>query len=201
MPTEGKINLPTAVQFYDAFLKRYEQERKSHNDNEWEKVWTDTNLWSNLMIYRKNAVLREVAQSLYLQCYDREPLRLDAVFTTPDPKSQQLWDWFPIIVAIEHENNPWGFHGEINKLFSICCALKVGITYALLDQRKKPDEIKRIILDRIKRSYESRGSLINEDPKTEYLFLIGHECKPRMIEWSALMFNAGQGTKTASFLS
>ena len=193
--------MPTAVQFYDAFLKRYEQERKSYNDKEWENVWTDTNLWSNLMIYRKDAIIREIARNLHLQCYDREPLHLDAVFTTPDQKRQQLWDWFPIIVAIEHENNPWGFHGEINKLFSVCCPLKVGITYALLDQRKKPDEIKKILLERISKSYENRINLINEDPKTEYLFLVGSECKPRVIQWSALMFRADQGPKNASFSS
>lgn len=82
------------------------------------------------MIYNEDSVIRQTAQDLNLIAYRGEPLHIDAIFTTT-----KQWDWFPINVAIEHENDPRGFHGEINKLISVRSSLKIGITYSIIDDK------------------------------------------------------------------
>lgn len=190
-----------AIEFHESFLKQYEKTRNSYGDTEWAEIWIDTNMWSNLMIYNNDSVIRRIAPDLNLQSYNREPLRLDAVFTTSDPGHQKLWDWFPIVFAVEHENDPRGFHGEIHKLFSINCPLKVGITYALLDMKKDPIEIKKLIHNRINYAHSARNKLIREDPQTKYLFLVGVEERPRILSWSALTFRADQNPEQANFFN
>ena len=102
-------------------------------------IWEDISRWSDLMIYNakpssdEDAVVRTVASQLGLKCYPREPLHLDAVFVKRDAES---WEWFPVLVAIEHENAPAKFETEVQKLLSIRCPLKVGITYALRDTNR-----------------------------------------------------------------
>ncbi|MBW4022614.1 MAG: hypothetical protein HIU92_05645 [Proteobacteria bacterium] len=119
----------TAERFLTHFTALYDEQRAALSDEEWGIVWGDASSWSSFMIYDEKSVVRKLAETLNLTCFNGEPMRLDAVFT-PTAK----YDWFPIAVAIEHENNHRGFHGEINKLLSIKCPLKVGVTYSIIER-------------------------------------------------------------------
>lgn len=75
---------------------------------------------------------------------------------------------------LEHENLPRKFYEEIRKLLSVRTPLKVGITYALNEQgnyQRIPDRIRATV----KEEFHKINGLIGEDPRTEYLFLIGLE--------------------------
>lgn len=126
------------------------------------------------MIYDADSVIRRIALN-DLTCFPKEPMHIDAIFT-----STERWDWFPIEIAIEHENNPRSFHGEINKLISIASPLKVGITYAI--EENSIDSVKNKIQDDLINSFKKRRCICNEE---EYLFIIGVEdiAKKREIKW------------------
>jgi len=71
------------------------------------------------MLWDSRSVLARTAEALSLYYYPGEPLRIDAVFSA---KKRQ---WFPMSVAIEHENQPSGLASEIRKLLSVRVPLKV----------------------------------------------------------------------------
>jgi hypothetical protein len=169
----GSDKMPTASEFFGEFIKSYKRKRDACRD-EWHDIWTDTNRWSCFMIYDNDSVIRKIALN-GLTCFPREPLHIDAIFT-----STERWDWFPIEIAIEHENNPIGFHGEINKLISIHSPLKVGITYSILDG-KDIAFVKNKVNTSFKESFKKCPSTYEE----EYLFIIGFENpdQQREIEW------------------
>lgn len=112
-----------------------------------------------------------------LRCHNGEPLDLDTVFTTSPDK----WDWFPISIALEHENNLIGVHGEIKKLISIDCPLKVMITYSLIEE-KKIEWVK----GKIRKSFFDALHVTDHlcSRNSEYLFIIGDENgHPRELSW------------------
>ena len=91
------------------FLKAFEQMRERFDNAQWQSIWTDTKDWSQVMIYDPEAVARLIAPSLNLQCWVGEPFRLDVVVHNKNATHC----WFPMHVAIEHENDPRGFGDEI----------------------------------------------------------------------------------------
>lgn len=129
------------------------------------------------MINNDESVIKNIEGYIGLRCHKGEPLRLDAVFTESDE-----WGWFPISIAIEHENNPAGLHGEINKLISIDCELKVAVTYSLLGD-KSMDWVK----DKIEKYFFLSLSKTNflSSRNSEYLFIIGNELSesPQKLSW------------------
>lgn len=138
-------------------------------------------------------MLAQTASELQLHYRNPEQLRLDAVFSNQDL-------WFPIVIAIEHENAGGGFASEVMKLLSVRCRLKVGMTYpwSWCERRqKKLTDIERTIKEYCREISENIG----EDPRTEYLFLVGTEVRERekVIEWYALHFRAGDGCDGATF--
>jgi hypothetical protein len=64
-----------------------------------------------------------------LQAQKNIPFRAGSVFSVEK-------GWFPIVVAIEHENACAGFESEVMKLFSVRCPLKVGIVLPQLEMEK-----------------------------------------------------------------
>ena len=141
--------MTSAKEFREKFLDSYRMARESHRD-EWDAIWTDTARWSNLMIYDPGSVVKSVAEGLHLKCHQREPLSFDAVFVKP---TNPPWDWFPVVVAIEHENNPKTFDGEVKKLLSIRCRLKVGITYVLSSDTGDADALRTKIASNIQNQF------------------------------------------------
>ena len=164
--------MPTAEGFLEAFIKKY-NEKHYENQEQWEVIWTDTYNWSNFII---ECVIKSINYE-NLRCHNGEPLRLDAVFT-----GANLWDWFPISIALEHENNPIGVHGEIKKLISIDCPLKVLITYSLIGE-KEVNWVKEKIRKSFFESLHRTDHLLSRN--SEYLFIIGKELhdKPKELSW------------------
>jgi hypothetical protein len=190
----------SAKDFCAKFITAYRAAREHHR-TDWEAIWMDTRRWSGMMIYdakpyqENDAVVRTVASQLGLKCYPREPLSFDAVFVKLDTPS---WDWFPVLVAIEHENNPHTFDDEVKKLLSIRCPLKVGITYALSsDTRGNPADIHGKIARSIENRFNTIKGEVMEDAETQYLFLIGSEVErgQRELQWFSLEFRAGDGPR------
>ena len=118
------------------------------------------------------------------------PNPADAVFHAKNSQS-----WFPIQVAIEHENDPRGFRDEIQKLLSIRSRLKVGITYALIGEGSQSNLQRRVEED-IRREFDFAiaNDLPQEDGTTEYLFLLGCEINVRELLWCKLIFNAANAS-------
>lgn len=187
-----------ATDFYTAFLQAFGRMKIRFDDAQWESRWTNTKDWSKLMIYDPDAVIRAVADSFDadLACWAErpyEPLHLDAVFHVKNSRS-----WFPIGVAIEHENAAHTFSDEIQKLLSVRCPLKVGITYSLISDGSQAD-LQARVEDEIRREFAAANALTQEDDTTEYLFLLGYEVTHRVLQWRKLIFNAAAGPAGQSF--
>jgi hypothetical protein len=183
----------TATDFLARFTAEYDAARQRHTDAEWSAAWCDNKpgAWTRLMIGAEDAVMRSVAHRLGRTCARGEPLRYDAVFVRG---GAERWEQFPILVAIEHENS-WGtFHGEIAKLCTIRCPLKVGLTYLPLGGRSF-DHVADEITQDIETWFGAIKSQTAEDPAAEYLFVVGREVEPQglPLEWHALAFRAGDG--------
>jgi len=103
--------------------------------------------------------------------------------------------WYPIRVAIEHENVASDFGTtEVPKLFSVRSHLKVGITYVQAENPKKGLEK---IRQHIKNKFDLISEIVGEDPRTEYLILVG---APKVVsDWYALDFLASQGPGEKEF--
>lgn len=192
--------MKSATDFHAAFLKAFEKMREPIGSTQWKCKWTHPKHWSQLMIYGRDpkAVVRAVADSFDddLQCWEErpyEPLHLDAVFHAKNSRS-----WFPIHVAIEHENDPSDFCNEIQKLLSVRCQLKVGITYALVSDSSQSHQQERIAGE-IRREFDQANNLTHEDGATEYLFLLGYEINTYELQWRKLIFNAATGPAGQSF--
>ncbi len=189
---------PTAKAFCERFLKSYSKLRAAFTDDErWREIWTYQ--WNEVMLWQptttfhppqeiQRSVLAQTADELGLHYENGEPLRLDAVFSS-DKKT-----WFPILVAVEHENNCRGFESEVTKLLSVRCSLKVGITYSYTSSAQRQqslDDIQRIV----KENFAKISNVVGEDQGTEYLFLVGTEVseRPRELSWFAIDFRASEG--------
>ncbi len=150
---------------------------------------------ANLLKKIGKSLLHQTAVKLRLQYWQGEPPRIDGVFL---PEDESPWYTFPlpVVVAIEHENKHGEFGQEIAKLFSLRCPLKVGIVYSLmLSERTDPKTHKKrlqSIRDRILHVHKRIISKVGEDPKTEYLFLVGVEAPERHLTWHSLQFSADQ---------
>ncbi len=78
------------------------------------------------------------------------------------------------MVAIEHENFATYFHSEVQKLLSVRCPLKVGITYTYSATKQRNNQLQRIE-NTIWKNWSEARKTIGEDARTEYLFLVGTE--------------------------
>jgi len=188
-----------AIDFYTAFIQAFEKMTIRFDDAQWKSKWINTKDWSKLMIYDPDALIRTVANSFDadLACWAErpyEPLHFDAVFHAKNSGS-----WFPIRVAIEHENAAHTFRDEIQKLLSVRCPLKVGITYALINDSSQPDLQAKIEVE-IRQEFAAAKAITQEDDKTEYLFLLGYEVTDRVLQWRRLIFDAATGPADKSFL-
>lgn len=194
----------TAKTFCDSFLKSYDKARAAFTNDRWIHAWRFE--WNALMLWQptetfrpppeiQKSVLAETAFELGLSYRNGEPLRLDAVFS-----SQQEQTWFPMLVAIEHENDCRGFESEVTKLLSVRCPLKVGITYTYTSSERRQkylEDIQQVIGE----AFAKISSAVGEDQKTEYLFLVGAEVHEREKElsWYALSFRGSEGPQNQIF--
>jgi len=206
----GIINIPelTAKTFCESFLRAHDKARAAFTKDRWKEIWNShrRELWNALMLWQptptfrppeeiERSVLAETASDLGLEYGNGEPLRLDAVFV-----SKQQETWSPMLVAIEHENDCREFELEVRKLLSVRCQLKVGITYIFKSTAKRlrnPEYIRHIIGE----EWAKISSVIGEDQKTEYLFLVGIEVPERQVElsWYAITFRGCEGTQKRTF--
>lgn len=191
-----------AQKFWDAFFAAYNEARAKYDNPTWKEVWgiNGSSRWSHHMLWEPESVIRTTAKALGLSVARGEPLRLDAVFTLPEPPDS--WHHFPIQVALEHENVPWTMEKEIRALLSVRAPLKVGITYSLSDHRRSSRDVVKWLAERINEEYRRSLAVTKEDPKTEYLFIVGeeHETIDFALNWKIMSFNAEEGP-TPSFRS
>jgi hypothetical protein len=194
-------NIPTAKAFQEAFIASYYKARACFTEAErWDDFswgpYASAN-FTSLMLRTSRLpseisapVLAEVAAGLGL-CYPNcHPMTIDAVFA--DHSAQR--DWFPISVAIEHENVRTNFWSEVCKLFSVRCPLKVGITYITSsDPRNGLGQI----TENVRSNFALISQMAGEDPGTEYLFLVGVE--RRVSLWYALDFRGSDGPESKTF--
>ncbi len=180
--------------FQCAFLESYASFRSTYTNEDWHRLWSSTTWWSDQMLYSERSVVQNTARALGLRVYPGEPLRIDAALSP-----QSSTSWFPIHVALEHENAPLTLANEIRALASIRAPLKVIITYALNDYRR-PDQIVRDLPSKIASELLSIDSLLGEDSSTQYLFLIGKESPEREIQWWSMAFAANESLDGKEFL-
>ena len=196
----------TAKTFCDAFQASYTEVRRAFPSTErWKKAWWGPH-WSGLVLSRhdetwllpkgaKRSLLSGVAHRLRLrypsEAGNPQPMTFDAAFSKP------YWnnDPFPIRVVIENEANWRDFECEIRKLLSARCRLKVGITYT---DSARGREHRKKIARWIREDFEEIQKVIGEDPRTEYLFLIG-ESDSYEISWYSLQFQARDGLRKREF--
>ena len=99
-----------------------------------------------------------------------------------------------MVVAIEHESNHRGFESEIMKLLSVRCPVKLGITYtpffASQNTEGKCQQVLNDIHEVLVGKLKAISQVVDEDPKTEYLFLVGAEEQVQVITWYACSFSA-----------
>jgi len=128
--------VPSAKEFANFFIKSYQEVRQAVPDKQrWIELLTPSGVWTDVMLCHENppspvekSVLKKTAekaglryvQPQYVGFKKCEPLRLDAVFC----KSENIHHWFPIAVAIEHENSKDSFDDEVVKLLSVRCPLR-----------------------------------------------------------------------------
>jgi len=198
----NQTNGITAEQFREAFLASYTKVRSCFSDRaRWSEVFR---AWNTLMLWQPTAtyhppeeielsILGETAKRLGVSYQNGEPLRIDAVF------SAQRNDWFPMLVAVEHENDWRGFESEVRKLLSVRCPLKVGITYT--GESPKGEQYRARIARIIEEDFAEISNLAEEGPQTEYLFLIGAESDDKEIScWYSLGFQARTGPDPRGFV-
>ena len=183
--------MPLATDFLNAFVAAYNQARGLHDDAQWQEIWGDFSRFSNFMLYNNDSVIRRVPAHMpahmNLRLHPGEPMHFDAVFTDV----ANIWSWFPPVVVVEHENNPNGFHREIQKLLSLRAKLKVGITYFMIGDRGTAEGLGNNLVGSIAALHNQAQQNIPEDPGAEYLFILGVENPARTLEWRALQFHAG----------
>ena len=199
---------PTSEQFLNAFFEAYKRSRDIFTMETWQEVWTKK--WNEFILWKNGkppepldkSVLHQTAGKLNLEYWEGEPLKLDSAFYARESAPVGNLP-FPILVALEHENDHRGFNHEIAKLLSIRCPLKVGITYTLLWGATNTAEGRQSTLDLIRQevceSSARISQVISEDPKTQYLFLVGCEESPLSLGWYALHFSGGQSPTGTEF--
>jgi hypothetical protein len=186
--------------FAHAFVTAYGTVRNRFaDDDEWSQYFSDNSLFTRLMLRKRETlipeqirdcqpVLVQVAKRFELYHMDGEPLHLDAVF------SRQL-RWAPMFAAIEHENNSTTFEQEVQKLISVRCQLKVGITYTPYRRSDRRKHLLRDICEKkIKPHWDRTCVELGQEPSdTEYLFLVGHEERAKELAWYVKSFRVGDG--------
>ncbi len=183
--------IPTAESFREAFVGSFEECRKTLKQvRTWAGAWPR---WNELMLAQliispelrviQRSVLVRTAEAMGLSYWKGQPLTVDAIFSYEG-------SWFPILAAIEHENDWRGFESEVMKLLSVRCPLKVGITYAA--DRNLEACCERVTKN-LQGDLDDAKSSVGEDPVTQYLLLIGGESEGEDIScWYSLDFRAGE---------
>ncbi len=195
--------------FCEHFLRSYHQSRKAFDQKRWEEIWTDGNLWNHFMLWnpeppQAESVIPSAAKKMGLRSRaEGETFHFDSVFFGTQALMIGKYP-LPIIAAIEHEHYLSGFHVEILKLAYIRCPLKVGITYLVARSPAPPRDLIASAEKKIGDLASKTEQLLNvqsvEDPKGEYVFLLGVEPRPFELDWHALRFTAGQGAASAKWV-
>jgi hypothetical protein len=203
-------NRPTARAFRDAFISSYGKLRLAFTSDRWAECWSLHPSAPVLALPSENdrlppeiqkSLLTLTAEEMGVRYSVREQLHLDAVFSSKENSSTRK-GWFPILVAIEHENDRTGFETEVIKLLSVRCPLKVGITYSLYSEEAQVPGRLQEILTYIRVDFERIRSVVEEESRTEYLFLVGVELrKPEreISRWYSLDFRFCDGPQSRTF--
>lgn len=195
--------------FIDAFRRAF-QEARHRLAAEWDTTWSTQTNWNHLMIQttadlnpRPPTVVEHTAKLMDIKCWPGEPFSLDAVFVPKECRREGPYP-YPILVALEHENEVSGFDNEITKLHYIRCPLKVGITYALMGKNNalpRTSEYQTQIGATAARVAAELARYTRETPETKYLFLVGSEESPRTLTWHALEYGASDSPRSANWKS
>lgn len=202
---------PTAQHFLSSFLMAYDQARSSLSEELWEAICNSWDKWNRFMMYKtgpkpagvEKSVLERTAEGMALEYYEREPLRLDGILHSKTESDFSGFP-FPILIAIEHENDYRGFGEEIVKLLTVRSPLKVGITYTFFEVASNRSEKRERAFEKIRRvaltDFDKINQAAREDESSEYLFLVGDEFELRKFRWHAMIFSAGRGPAESKFV-
>ena len=172
------------------------------SEKELEDIWT--NEWNALIIGHAKvareplteSVWEKTARNLGLRQPSGQPLRLDAVFC--EDKKYDNIQYFPILVALEHEYVSSNFWEEIVKLLIRPVSAKGGND--LLCQGRDHTQKLAEMEHTIRKYFEKCRSVVDEDPGTEYLFLAGTvQRSPFRIEWSEFHFSSHEIPQQSQF--
>ena len=159
--------------FTEAFHTAYTEAKTLFSPEDWKTIWTTH--WNRFMLWnpappQSEPVLGITAEKMGLVYWDREPFRVDAAFVRPRPDFRLIGNLLlPLVVAIEHENDFRGFIQEIAKLTHIRCPLITGLVESA------------------------------EDTNSEYLYLIGVEQSPSILEWHSFHYDVGSGASAGKW--
>jgi hypothetical protein len=136
------MSVPTAQAFRDAFITSFCEARGYFTDERWHTFCTGSDGSANftsLMLRVKEqwrlpqeirvSVLADVASRLGLHFASGSPLTVDAVFV----EQSISHSWFPMTVAIEHENVATNFVDEVVKLLSVRAEAKAWLVNLLYE--------------------------------------------------------------------
>jgi hypothetical protein len=193
--------------FCEHFLKAYRECRESFDRKRWEEIWNDKDEWNHFMLWNSEppqteSVIPFTARRMgLLSRRQGETFHLDSVFYPSEHRMVGKYP-LPIIVACEHEHEPRGFWEEILKLAYIRCPLKVGLTYlnGTSPSKEAVAAAQKRISDLTSATEHTLREYAAEDPKVEYVYLLGVERQSLELEWHALRFTARDGAASAKWV-
>lgn len=151
--------------------------------------------WNHFMLWDpepplQKSVLHLTAEKMGLNYCKKEPFRFDGAFVAENHRCVGGHYPLPMISVFEHESGIERFEKDIVKLATIRCPLKIGITYTKPNLRSEAeDKISKWVLE-IRRVL---NELTKEDPKCEYVYLLGVDKQPFMVDWYHLSFEEASG--------
>jgi hypothetical protein len=148
--------------------------------------------WNRFMLWRpepplEKPVLQLTAEKMGLKYWDREPFRFDGAFVAKPYRVVGKDYPIPIIAVFEHESKIAGFEKDVVKLAQIRCPLKIGITYT---EAEAQGSAEGKISEWVREIRRELNELTEEDHKCEYVYLLGVDKQPYMVDWYHLTFDA-----------
>jgi len=172
-----------------------------------EELYTSNTAWTKYMLDAQSGLLSDVAHHVRqdsglndLKYYGASLYTVDALFVggadTTDLIGRKDGGYPDKLYAlVEHENDK-AVEEEMWKLLWWRCPLKVIIFYDWMKSERDRAEARRRWLDEKLEQFRSMwnrvDSFCSEDPRTEYLFIIGDRQTPAAFpQWRALTFSKG----------
>jgi hypothetical protein len=198
----------------DAWIDAYRACRADYPANDWNAMlaaggtsdrFTSLVLNSRGVVDRAAGLLSE-RTGVVLSRAKGEPLRVDAAFfgprtATAADRTHPEVGYAPLVMVLEHEKfDTWP--SEMENLFRVRCRLKILVFYAWSNPKaaRPPDQQQALVWNRrhLERKLNAMWARSDEqgfeDPRSEYLFILGHQPSHAAdITWHRLVIAAQGG--------